>query len=262
LKREDVSGRKGLDSVSRRGLGCYRKKVLLKTERGKGSRLTMKARGKRRVSARKLTVLLLLEARGPDRMDRAPIAGTTRMQKLVVLVREKSKDFLADDETFEFDFDYRPDKYGPADLDLYQDLELLKAAGWLEINGESGVASKEPSGVLEEVGQGGQPLLPEDEEETEISFEYLMGERSEEIELAEAEREFEKEYRITEKGVNGLEEIGREGEKREKLERLREVCGQIKRDYAGWPLTLLLRHVYTAYPETTVRSEIRRQVLR
>lgn len=222
----------------------------------------MNARQKRRISARKLTVLLLLEARGADGTDGAAIVGATRMQKLVFLAQEKSKGFLAGDETFQFDFNYRPDKYGPADLDLYQDLELLKAAGWLEINGESGVASKEPSAVLEEVEKGGQPLLPEDQEEADISFDYLMGERSEEIELAEAEQEFEKEYRITAKGMSGLEQIRREGEKSEKFDRLREVCAEIKRHYGGWPLSLLLRHVYTSYPETTIRSEIRSQVLR
>src|SRR3990170_4697648 len=115
---------------------------------------TMEQAVKKKIAARKLTVLLLLAARGPDGEERAPIIGTTRMQKLVFLAMEAAKEFLREDETFAFDFNYKPDKYGPADLDLYQDLELLKATGWLEVGPKEGA-----------------PLVPEDYEEAEVSFE-------------------------------------------------------------------------------------------
>ena len=195
---------------------------------------------RRKIGVRKLTILLLLAAKGADGGERAPIVGATRMQKLVFLAMEASSEFLREDETFQFDFNYSPDRYGPADLDLYQDLELLKAAGWLE------VGPKESA-----------PLLPEDYEETEVSFEYLMGEHSEEIDLAEAEREFEREYRITDKGVAKLEQIEKESGKADKFRQLATVCEEITRKYGAWPLNLLLRHVYTTYPETTVKSEIK-----
>ena len=216
---------------------------------------------KTRIPARKLTILLLLAASDAGGTDQAPITGTTRMQKLVFLAMEASKDFIREDDSFEFDFSFTADKYGPADLDLYQDLEVLKATGWLKIDGETGVGRADPGGVLEEGAKEGLPLLPEEQEEVEVSFEYLMGEHSEEIDLAEAERQFEREYRITEKGIARLEQIRIGSGKPDKFDRLAAVCGEVKHKYGDWPLSHLLRHVYTAYPETTVRSEIRGRIL-
>ena len=216
---------------------------------------------RKRIGTRKLTILLLLAARGPKGEDRAPISGTTRMQKLVFLAMEGSKDFLMEDETFRFDFEYSADRFGPADLDLYQDLDLLKAASLVEINGQTGIVKRGAAGVLEEEEEEGRRVLPEDQEEVEMSFDYLMGEHSEEADMAEAEREFEKEYRITDRGIARLEKIREDSGKAGKFDQLAAVCADIKREFGDWPLSLLLRHVYKTYPETTVRSEIKRQIL-
>lgn len=217
---------------------------------------------KKKVSVRKLTILLLLAGNGANDEDRAPIAGTTRMQKLVFLAMKEAETFLEEDETFHFDFEYSADRFGPADLDLYQDLELLKAASWVEINGETGIVKRAPGRVVEEGEEEGRGLLPEDQEETEISFDYLMGEHSEEADMAEAEREFEKEYRITDKGIARLDKIREDSGKAKEFDQLARVCADIKRRYGDLLLSMLLRHVYETYPETTVRSEIKGQVLR
>ncbi|MDP2949848.1 MAG: hypothetical protein Q8P22_09965 [Chloroflexota bacterium] len=211
---------------------------------------------RKRISARKLTILLLLAARDAHGTERAPITGTTRMQKLVFLAMEGSKDFLREDETFEFDFNFSPDKFGPADLDMYQDLELLKATECIRIDNQTGISRAAPASILDEHETQGPPLLPEEQEEAEVSFEYLMGEHSEEIDLAEAEREFEREYAITDKGMDRLDQIAIQSGKSDKFKRLDRLCQETKRKYAGWPLNVLLRHVYTTYPETTVRSQI------
>jgi len=212
---------------------------------------------RKRISARKLTILLLLAASDEHGTERAPITGTTRMQKLVFLAMEGSKDFLRADETFEFDFNFTADKFGPADHDIYQDLELLKATECIRIDGQTGISHAAPASVLDEHDTEGPPLLPEEQEEAEVSFEYLMGEHSEEIDLAEAERKFGREYAITDKGMDRLDQIEIQSGKSDKFKRLNRLCQETKRKYGGWPLNLLLRYVYTTYPHTTVRSEIR-----
>lgn len=214
---------------------------------------------RKKISVRKLTILLLLEAPGPDGHDRAPITGVTRMQKLVFLTNKSVEDLLRDDEIFTFDFDYSADRYGPADLNLYQDLELLKASSWLEVNGEAGMPNV--GEVLDTTPSSGQPLLPEDQEETDIGFDYLMGEHSEEIDLAQAEREYENEYNITDRGTAGLETIRSESGKAEKFDSLAKACKDVKLQYSGLPLSILLRKVYTMFPETTTKSEIRDRIL-
>ena len=217
---------------------------------------------KKRIGVRKLTILLLLAARGADDADRTPISGTTRMQKLVFLAMEQSKEFLQQDEVFHFDFEFSADRFGPADLDLYQDLDLLKAAGWVEVNGETGIVKRATGRFLEEREGEGRRLLPEDHEEIEISFDYLMGEHSEEADMAEAERELEKEYGITDRGIARLEKIRKDSGKANEFDQLARVCVDVNREFGTWPLTTLLRYVYKTYPETTVRSEIKGQVLR
>lgn len=217
---------------------------------------------RRRISARKLTILLLLAAKDESGAKHAPISGTTRMQKLVFLVKERTEDLIADEETFTFDFQFDADRFGPADLNIYPDLELLKAAGWLNVDGETGIPSAGVSGLLDEPQQRGQPILPEEQEEVEgVSFEYLMGEMTEEADLAEAENGIEPIYEITEKGLHGLDQISSQTSKADKFRQLAKACEEVKVEVGSWPLSHLLRFVYKNYPETTVRSEIRRQVL-
>jgi len=215
---------------------------------------------KGRISARKLTILLLLAAKDAKGIDRAPIIGTTRMQKLAFLAMQSCKDFLRGDDVFRFDFVFAPDRFGPADLELYQDLELLKATGWIEVDGKTRMAIEEPATVLDEEAGKGLPVLPEEQDEEEISFDYLMGEHSEEIDLAEAERRYERQYRITDEGMGRLEVIRVESRREETFNRLAKVCAAVKLEYGNWPLNLLLRHVYSEYPEMTTKSEIRDRV--
>ena len=214
------------------------------------------------ISTRKLTILLLLAAPDAEGNDRAAIVGTTRMQKLTFLVMDDTGDFLREDDVFKFDFAFEADKFGPADLDIYQDLELLKATKWIQIDGETGINAGGGPYDQSDVTSG-SPLLPEAEgEEIEVSFDYLMGDHSEEIDLAVAEKEYDKTYAITDSGVSRLDKISRSlAVKRDKFNRLVGACEGVKREYGDWPLNRLLKHVYTQHPETTIKSEIRDRVL-
>ena len=220
------------------------------------------------ISARKLTVLLLLAAPDAHGKERASIAGTTRMQKLVFLAKQQSMAFLANDQTFRFDFAFDADRFGPADLELYQDIELLKLTGWISVAGE---APSTPMPFHPNVHvtfdsllgdqMTGQRLRPEEAEETELSFDYLMGEQTEEVGYAEVEEEQERVYSITDKGYEGLDQIRLSTGNHGKFDKLAQVCREVKRQYGSWPLSTLVKHVYKTYPDTAVRSEIRGRVL-
>ena len=71
-------------------------------------------------------ILILLFADG-----RAPIVGTTRLQKLLFLV-EHEKNIKAQNESFAFE----AFKFGPVSKALYDDLEFLINIGFLEKTGE------------------------------------------------------------------------------------------------------------------------------
>lgn len=220
---------------------------------------------KPKISARKLAVLLLLNAPNAAGNPAAPIRGTTRMQKLVFLVTKRAEGLLEEDEAFRVDFSYDADKFGPADLDLYQDLEFLKAARLISIDRLTGIAEEGVSPPSES-GEppSGPELLPEEQEENELSFDYLMGERTEEIDIAEAETKRERVYQVTPLESGFYEKLaqslnpGAAG----RLSKLQQVCRSVKQEFGDWPLEGLLRYVYTNYPDTIRRSSIVDRILR
>lgn len=220
---------------------------------------------KPRISVRKLAVLLLLNAPDAAGNPAVPIRGTTRMQKLVFLVTKRTEGLLEEDEAFRVDFGYDADKFGPADLDLYQDLDFLKAAGLLFVDKQTGIV-EEGVGAPSESDQPppGPELLPEEQEENELSFDYLMGERTEEIDIAEAETKHVRVYRVTPLGSGFYERLARSLDvgAAGRLSKLQQVCRSVKREFGDRPLEGLLRYVYTKYPDTISRSSIVDRILR
>ena len=101
---------------------------------------------RKQISARKLTILLLLAAHDVNKKAAQPILGTTRMQKLAFLASQKTYLALKDSTYFNFDFNYEAEKFGPADLDLYQDLDFLRTMRLITWGrGEALEPSSEPS---------------------------------------------------------------------------------------------------------------------
>lgn len=191
------------------------------------------------------------------------------MQKLVFLVRDKILNVVGDPDSV-FNFDYNPiaEKFGPADLDLYQDLDFLHAMGLISIDGvEITPTSPEPN--IEDLRAlpraGRQPTLPEEEKEDELSFEYLMGREPEELFQAEAEDEdIETEYAITSQGMAMLNTIrtGLEPSQQQRFDRVIAACEEIRTRFGDLLLQSLLRYVYENYEDFTSRSTIKDQVLR
>lgn len=217
---------------------------------------------RRKISARKVAILYLLDA--PDSAGNEPsqIDGTTKLQKLLFLVQDKYKDRL-DPNVWDVSFDYVPEKYGPADLDLYQDLEFLEALGYLTTGRMVDLTEEQeeklPIWATHEVL--GDPAFPEESEEEELSFEYLMGGLMEDA--IQERSTLERVYAIRPKGRSFLErlEAKSDGDQGPGLSILREACRLIKREYGSWELKELLEFVYRNYPEMITESTIRDRVL-
>ena len=213
----------------------------------------------KKLSARKLAILYLLDA--PDEAGKtpSPLSGTTKLQKLLFLLQRGSTGQL-DENFWEMDFEYVAEKYGPADLNLYGDLDFLAAAGHINMGG-SLAPSDEPSVEVLFDDQPGDPALPEELEEEELSFQYLMAPSAEEI--IQQDSAIEKLYEITPKGLYLLEQLekGSEENRRVELEKLREACRGIKAQFGAWPLKRLLEYVYRGYPDMITESTIKDRVL-
>lgn len=220
---------------------------------------------RKQISARKLTILLLLAAHDASGRANQPILGTTRMQKLAFLVSERAHLALRDSTYFNFDFRYEAEKFGPADLDLYQDLEFLRTMRLITWDtGEVMELSPEPSieTIVEPSTTKTPTLLPEEIEEGELSFEYLMGMDPIELLTADAETEGERQYTITQKGLDLLDALrsSSEGRQKDQLENLEKACKAVRQEYGDWSLKRLLKYVYGNYSHLTTKSTILKRI--
>jgi hypothetical protein len=229
------------------------------------------------ISARKLALLLLLKA--PDSTGRPgrPLAGITRLQKLLFLVWTKLGR-VSPARGIKVDFDYTPQRFGPADIGLYADLEFLVALGHIrrsstptdrfELDFQSeGATQLNLDDVLASESEATQQesrdeLSLEEATETEISFEYLMGDEEVAADLAAGERT-EDWFSITKSGLKLLEqiELHLESGSHGIFGRLQGAAYEARRTYGDWPLPRLLRFVYSNYPNMISESEIKNKVL-
>ncbi len=205
------------------------------------------------LSVRKFAILALLEGRGGDGSQMIPVVGITRLQKLLFLLSTRLPPRVSADRELRFDLDYQPQKFGPADFGLYQDLDFLVAIGHVSrapVSAESGA----PSGNW-------RPTV-EEATEQRLSFAYLMGDEDEAASLAVAEGE-EEQFDLTETGrrlVSTLVDASSPAT-RPLLEQIRRDANDVRRKFGNWPLERLLRYVYSEFPEMTTASVIKERVL-
>ena len=214
----------------------------------------------RKLSARRLAILYLLDAPDGDGNEPSAIDGTTKLQKLLFLVQDKHTSSL-DPQVWDINFDYVPEKFGPADLELYQDLDFLGALGHITTGRFADVTEAEllTWAVREESGPSS---FPEEQEEEELSFEYLMSGSMDEA--LQTRSTLEKTYAITQKGRQFLDrlELGLMAAQQSELTKLRGACRTVKAQYGRWPLKRLLEFVYRQYPKMITESTILDRVLR
>jgi hypothetical protein len=112
-------------------------------------------------------------------------------------------------------------------------------------------------------GSDAPTMLPEEVEEGELNFEYLMGSDSQELAVADMESERERRYTITDNGIELLRDLLEKSEGRQKnqYELLRDSCTTIRRQFGSLSLKSLLRYVYDHYATYTTKSTILSRVI-
>src|SRR5206468_3775204 len=91
-----------------------------------GSRVVAKG-----IGVRKLSILLLLRAPDSRGRENQPITGMTRLQKLLFLISTRVPR-MSPDRPLHFDMQFVPNRFGPADMGLYQDLDFLETLGHIK----------------------------------------------------------------------------------------------------------------------------------
>ncbi len=165
-------------------------------------------------------IIVLLYAPGSTGKVAEPIAGITRLQKLVFLLKQGEGPEAVVESAREFD--YKPFKMGPFSQELYRDLDVLKSLGLVRTR------------RLE--------YLITDDDDPEAADEGEPQARMVESTL----------FELSERGINAGRDL-LDGLKR----RDRDGLVEFKKFFNSIPLRQLLIFVYQKYPKYTTESTIR-----
>jgi uncharacterized protein YwgA len=170
-------------------------------------------------------------------IDKEPIRGTTRFQKLIFLL-EKEESIIPDD----IKFDFEGYLYGPHSKKLKDDIEFLVNLGFIE---KSNYKDEIKNYSIENINSFSvSDFMPSDKlNYSNVDFIDDDNERDD-VTL----------YRITQKGIVHLKNNTQQ-------EQLFDSITYMKHKYNNLPLVELLRYVYTKYPEYTSESIIKDELL-
>jgi len=181
-------------------------------------------------------LLLLLNA-----YNATPIEGKTRLQKTVFLFeKEVLKKYKLN--KINFGFEFVPYDYGPFSKKLMDFVELFKNLNLIEI--KKGQADEE-------------------NEDEEIFINDLLEVEVEDAEWLENFEDIEAVvqpiYKITEKGINYLNKkniwTNLKEEQQNAIENLKKFCVET-------PLKIILKYIYTKYPDSAKNSKIKEKILK
>jgi hypothetical protein len=192
----------------------------------------------KRIDNRRDVLLLLLYSPGKGKSVNEPIAGRTRLVKMLFLFKMEALDHfrkgtrINDDNFYSF-FAW---DFGPFSSQVYDDLTFFILRGFVE-----NLDSQEES-------------LPESAEEWEHWLESGVESGAEESEFTDYREE---EFKLTAKGAGWV---------RDNLwvclsDSQKELLWQFKAKLAGTPLRALLKYVYKQYPKMTSQSKIKDEIL-
>jgi uncharacterized protein len=181
-------------------------------------------------------LLLLLFSPGVGDATNEPIAGRTRLTKMLFLFREEAlQHFRAGTSISAANFyEFFPWDFGPFSRQVYDDLLFFTLRGFVEAS----VASSDD-------------VLPEE------AAEWEKWTQTNDLASSEDDNDFQEEsFRLTDKGAAFAKELyGQLSAPQQKL--LREFKIRTTRVQ----LRALLQYVYSNYPDQIVKSKIREQVL-
>ncbi|MHB1640232.1 MAG: hypothetical protein ACYCUD_10415 [Candidatus Dormibacteria bacterium] len=162
------------------------------------------------------------------------------------------------------DVKFEPQRFGPADLALYADLDFLDVSGHIQrsLHADAGGTPAEQA-ALDDLSPSAEPQAPEDSADQELTFDYLMADDDAPAAYAAAETPRETIFKITPRGRQLLDLLLADATPRAKpvIAQVYTEAARVKGDYGEWPLQQLLRYVYANYPDMITQSEIRDYVL-
>lgn len=177
-------------------------------------------------------ILLLLYGRGTKGQYNEPVQGITRMMKLLFLLEKEG--------SVRDGFSFVPYKMGPFSSEVYPELEFLRNFPLPDtplVEGVDGNAASDGGEVSPEQIQYVDDIqfdeAPPDNAEVNVSF------------------------RLTDIGQKLAKELWNDLSDKD-----RTTIESIKTQYGNLPLRRLLKYVYENYPEMTVNSEIKGQILK
>ena len=192
----------------------------------------------RAISKRNLIFLLL--GLDPDGSICEGIGGITRLQKYLFLLNEEEH-VPPSGQGFEF----KAYKAGPYSSKLYDDLEFLENLGYIENEITATAMSAEIS------------------EMEDVCFDDLMGDGADIVDgelfdgFGSSDAHDEHRFILTQKGKAKVEELLANTEYKPVVDSVRRIKAKFDTD----SLFDLLYYVYTKYPDMTVESEIKEEVL-
>jgi transcription termination factor NusB len=173
--------------------------------------------------------------------NQSPLVGRTRLQKIAFLFEKEILKKYEFDKKFELEevMEFKPYNYGPFSGKVFDFMELFESVGLVEkSNGENPEKDFDNDIFIND-------LLQEDDNEW-----------AEEM-LAEYKEQFIQVYALTEKGRKYVEKKLWKSLDTTKVEAL----NQLKRNLAEIHLKLLLKYVYTQYPNFSTESKIKEDIL-
>lgn len=191
-----------------------------------------------KVTNKKDVLLLLLYSPGATEAVNEPILGRTRLIKIVFLFwKEALKEFKKGTSITEDNFyKFFPWRFGPFSMEVYDDINFFLLRDFIKTEPQETEALEES---VEEWDRWASAVDLESEEEDNKTDEY------EEEQIA-----------LTPQGVQFAEKLYKS-----LSDSQRNILKLIKGKLASAPLRAILKYVYTNYPETIERSEIKNEVL-
>jgi hypothetical protein len=216
------------------------------------------------IPLRKFAVLSLLAQPDAAGREAAPIVGMTRLQKLLFLIFE-AVPRVSPDRDIEVDVNFEPQRFGPADVALYADLEFLELTGHIQRSLSPDTFGTPPGeyALDSPVHSGAAAQAPEDAADQELTFDYLMADDDAPAAYAAAEASREAVFKITPRGRQLLDLLLADATPRAKpvVTAVYTEAARVKAKYGDWALQQLLRYIYANYPDMITKSEIRDYVL-
>lgn len=171
-------------------------------------------------------LLALLYAKGSTGKINEPVAGTTRLEKFLFLLSRES-DLQA---VIGKDYDFVPDNFGPCSHEIFDDIEMLKDARFIQ---------EEERGLFSPLDEGDETAC------------HLGS-----VDFGDINRNRLRIFSLTEKG----EKIGKI--LFESLpEKAKEKIVMLKKLYNKRPVSKIIQDVYRKYPEMIGESKIKKKVL-